>query len=119
MTDYLNHGPRGWLTRISVSITVVLILVAGIALSAVFFALFLVLALVGGIWFWWKTRHLRREVRKRQSEFEADFQRRSQEDFQGSKDFIETEYQVLEQHPAPEEPVVQEAKINRDQSDSH
>lgn len=69
-----------WLTRLALLLITALALVAAIVLSALFFALFLVLALIGGGWLWWQHRRLRRQAKQQQA------------------DFIETEYVVLEEH---------------------
>lgn len=69
-----------WLNRLILLLIASLALVTGIVLSALFFALFLVLALIGGGWLWWQRRHLRRQAKREQAEF------------------IETEYEVLEEH---------------------
>lgn len=67
-----------WLNRLILFLIAALALVTGMVLSAVFLALFLVLALIGGGWLWWQRRHLRRQTQREQAEF------------------IETEYEVLE-----------------------
>ena len=81
-------GPRTWLARLSMTLAMVLTLAAGIALSAVFFAVFVVVAVVWGGWFWWQTRHLHRQMREQG----GDIQR---------ADIIDVEYQVLEDHSTP------------------
>jgi UPF0716 family protein affecting phage T7 exclusion len=45
-----------------------LILVAGLFVSAVVFSMMLVVGLAAGGWLWWKTRHVRRELRERMEE---------------------------------------------------
>lgn len=75
-----NTNPLfAWLTRLVLFLVAALALMAGIVLAALFFALFLVLALIGGGWLWWQRRRLRRQGKQQ-------------------ADFIETEYVVLEQH---------------------
>jgi len=59
----LNHRPS-WLARLGLSAGFVLAIAAGVVLSAVFFALFSVMALVFGGWLWWQTRRLRRQQRE-------------------------------------------------------
>ncbi len=76
----LSHRPS-WLARLGLSVVFVFAIAAGVVLSAVFFALFLVLALVFGGWLWWQTRRLRRQ--HRETFIEADYE-------------VETEYEILE-----------------------
>ena len=83
-------GPQSWLSRLVMALTLSLALVAGIFLSAIFFALFMVLALIGIVWFWWQNRKLRHKKTNR-STIDGDI--------------VEVEYQVLEEHhsyPTPE-----------------
>lgn len=86
-------GPSSWLARLGMTLALILILAAGIALSAVFFAVFAVLAIVWGGWFWWQTRHLRRQMREQGGRVQG-------------ADIIEVEYQVLDDpsQRAPTEP---------------
>jgi membrane protein implicated in regulation of membrane protease activity len=76
-----TRGPRSWLARIGFALTLILAILAGIALSAVLFAVIAVLALVGGVWFWWQTRHLRKQMREQQEEI------------------LDAEYEVIDDHP--------------------
>ena len=78
-----TYGQVPILTRLAVGVLTALFLVAGIFLSAVFFALFLVLALFGAAWLWWQRRNLRRNAAK--------------------SDYIEAEYEVIEQSGATQD----------------
>jgi hypothetical protein len=95
-------GPSSWLARLGMTLALVLILAAGIALSAVFFAVFAVLAMVWGSWFWWQTRHLRRQMREQGGNVQR-------------ADIIEVEYQVLED-PSTPEPTKVEYQVLEDPS---
>lgn len=86
MNRLLEYRPS-WLTRLGLSLGFILMLTAGVILSAVFFALFLVVALVAGGWLWWQTRRLRQQIRE---PIEADYTVESRHDP------IEGEYLVLE-----------------------
>lgn len=74
-----HYTPLSWPARLGLVLVFTLALAAGVVLSAAFFALFLVLALVGSVWLWWQRRRLRRQGRR-----------------QGG-DIIEVEYEVLEE----------------------
>lgn len=52
-----------WPARLGVVAVMVLSVGAAVVLSAVFFALFLVLGLVASGWLWWQNRRLQREAR--------------------------------------------------------
>ncbi len=75
-------GPQTWLSRLVMTLILSLALVAGIFLSAIFFALFMVVALIGIVWFWWQSRKLRH---KKTGRNKVD------------GDIVEVEYQVLEE----------------------
>ncbi len=80
--NFQTGGPRNWLAQIGGIVLLILILAAGIALSAVFFVVFGVLAMIWAVWFWWQSRHLRKQIRQQQP------------------DIIEVEYEVVhEEHP--------------------
>ncbi len=70
--------PPSWLARIGFALILTLTLVAAVALSAVFFALFVVLGLIGAGWLWWQRRRLYKQARA------------------GQGDIIEVEYEILE-----------------------
>lgn len=61
----LGASASGLLTRAAAIAAGALILVAGLFVSAVVFSVLLVVGLVAGGWLWWKTRHVRRELRER------------------------------------------------------
>lgn len=73
--------PLSWLARLGFALAFVLALVAGIVLSAAFFAVLVALALVGGAWLWWQQRRLRRQAGR------------------GRGEIIDVEYEVLEERP--------------------
>jgi uncharacterized membrane protein (UPF0182 family) len=77
MNPYPTHSPS-WLARIGFTLILTLALVAAVALSAVFFALFVVLGLIGGVWLWWQRRRFYKQMRA------------------GQGDIIEAEYEILE-----------------------
>lgn len=79
MNPYLSNPPS-WLARIGFTLILALVLVAAVALSAVFFALFVVLGLIGAAWLWWQRRRLQKQMRT------------------GQGDIIEVEYEILEDH---------------------
>ncbi|MGF1525207.1 MAG: hypothetical protein ACFCBW_00180 [Candidatus Competibacterales bacterium] len=62
---------KRWTTRIAGAGVLAVAVVMGLALTTLFFAVFLVLALVGSGVLWWKTRHWRREQRRRAAAGEA------------------------------------------------
>jgi uncharacterized protein HemX len=72
---------------------------AAVVLSAVFFALFLVLGLVAGGWLWWQNRRLQREIRTQ---------------------FVEAEYEVVAEADLLEDSSDQDQdiSINKRQSSS-
>ena len=66
-----NRGRRpgpGLLTRIVAVIGGALVLIGAIAISIVVFAVVAALILVGGLYLWWKTRDLRKQMRARMEE---------------------------------------------------
>jgi hypothetical protein len=71
-------NPPSWLARIGFTLILTLTLIAAVALSAVFFALFVVLGLIGAGWLWWQRRRLYKQMRT------------------GQGDIIEVEYEILE-----------------------
>jgi type IV secretory pathway TraG/TraD family ATPase VirD4 len=95
----LNHRPS-WLTRLGLSVMFVLAVAAGVVLSAVFVALFLVVALVFGGWLWWQTRRLRRQ--QGETFIEADYE-------------VESEYEILEDR-RPQEVVVEKKRSRQEYS---
>ncbi len=52
-----------WLFRAGVFAAGILVLIAALAISLALFAIALTVIAIGGAWFWWKTRHLRKEIR--------------------------------------------------------
>jgi Flp pilus assembly protein TadB len=60
-------GP-GLLTRIVAVISGALLLVGAIAISIVAFAVVAAVIIVGGLYLWWKTRDLRKQMRARMEE---------------------------------------------------
>jgi len=79
MTTY-PYNPPSWLARLGLALIFTLTLIAAVALSAVFFALFVVLALAGGSWLWWQRWRLSRRMRSAHG------------------DIIGVEYEVLEDY---------------------
>ena len=73
------YNPPSWLARLGLALIFTLTLIAAVALSAVFFALFVVLALAGGGWLWWQRWRLSRRMRSAHG------------------DIIEVEYEVVEE----------------------
>lgn len=65
---FLRAGASGLLGRALAIAAGGVILVAGLFVSAVVFSVMLVVGLVAGGWLWWKTRHLRRDLRHRMDE---------------------------------------------------
>lgn len=66
-TYSFGFQPRTLWGRIVGAVLGAVVLVAAFAFSIVIFAVLAVGAVVAGGWLWWKTRHLRREVRAAQS----------------------------------------------------
>ncbi len=79
MNTYPYNSPS-WLARLGLALIFTLTLIAAVALSAVFFALFVILALAGGGWLWWQRWRLSRRMRAEPG------------------DIIEVEYEVLEDY---------------------
>lgn len=65
---FLPAGASGFLARAVAIAAGGLILLAGLFVSAVVFSVMLVVGLAAGGWLWWKTRHLRRDLRARMDE---------------------------------------------------
>lgn len=63
--------PGGLLGRALAIAAAGLFLVAGLFISAVVFSVMLVAGLIGGGWLWWKSRHLRRDLRERIAQMQA------------------------------------------------
>ncbi len=79
-----NYTALSWLARLGLAIMFALTLLAGMALSVVFFTLLAGMALLASGWLWWQTRRLRRRVRESQGNvIEGEYE-------------IETESQLLE-----------------------
>lgn len=74
------YNPPSWLARLGLALIFTLTLITAVALSAVFFALFVVLALAGGGWLWWQRWRLSRRMRSEHG------------------DIIGVEYEVLEDY---------------------
>ena len=72
--------PFDWLKHLGLALVFVLAVLAAITLSAVFFAIFSVLALILGVWLWWQSRHLRRQLREQEEAI------------------LEVEYEVVDEH---------------------
>lgn len=70
-----------WLTRLGVGLSVAGMLIVGLTLTMVFFALFLAASVVLGGWLWWQVRRL---------------QRQQQEDYIETEYTVEAEYELLE-----------------------
>ena len=66
----LRLGPPGPLGRALTIIAGGLVLVAGLFVSAVIFSVLLVVGVVAGGWFWWKTRALRRQLGERMAQMQ-------------------------------------------------
>lgn len=63
----LRTGPIG---RALAIVAGGLVLVAGLFVSAVVFSVLLVVGVVAGGWFWWKTRDLRKQLRERMAQMQ-------------------------------------------------
>lgn len=81
MNPLLQH--LSWPARLGVVAVMVLSVGAAVVLSAVFFALFLVLGLVASGWLWWQNRRLQREARRHfvEAEYEVVAEADLLEDF--------------------------------------
>ena len=83
MNQRLPSGAgTGLLARVGFALVFVMALGAGLVLSAAFFAVFMVLAVIGSIWLWWQRRRWRRQNPQTHSN-------------NSSHDTIEGEFQVL------------------------
>jgi hypothetical protein len=70
-----------WLTRLGVSLSLIGMLIVGLTLTLVFFALFLAFSVVLGGWLCWRVRQLRRQ---------------QQEEYIETEYTVEAEYELLE-----------------------
>jgi uncharacterized protein HemX len=97
MNPLLQH--LSWPARLGVGAVMILSVGAAVVLSAVFFALFLLLGLVAGGWLWWQNRRLQREV---------------------STQFVKAEYEVVAEADLLEDSrnQDQDTSINKQQSSS-
>ncbi len=62
-TYRFGFAPTGLVGRIVGFLVGAVVLVLAFAFSLVLFAVLAVAAVIGGAWLWWKTRHVRRELR--------------------------------------------------------
>ncbi len=67
---FLPAGATGFLGRALAVAAGGLVLLAGLFVSAVVFSVMLVVGLAAGGWLWWKTRHLRRDLRERMQDMQ-------------------------------------------------
>lgn len=61
--------PPSWLSRLGLAATSTLIVVAGLTVASVLFALLLVAGLAAGGWLWWQYRKLLRRARDARPDF--------------------------------------------------
>lgn len=66
----LRPRSAGLLGRVLALIAGGMILVAGLFVSVLVFSLLLVVGVVAGGWFWWKTRDLRKDLRERMAQMQ-------------------------------------------------
>ena len=67
---FLPAGASGLFGRALAIAAGGLVLIAGLFVSAVVFSVMLVVGLAAGGWLWWKTRHVRRDLRERLAEMQ-------------------------------------------------
>lgn len=63
--------PVGMLQKMGAAAVAVIVFGMALAFSVMFFAVVAAIALVGGIYFWWKTRDLRKVMREAQAQAQA------------------------------------------------
>jgi hypothetical protein len=68
---YSSSRPSGPLQKVAAIVLTVGIAAAVLVFSSVFLVLLLLAAAIGGIWLWWKTRHVRRMMREMQGQMEG------------------------------------------------
>lgn len=96
MPVYLTPPPRSPLARALAAIVGAVLLVAAFMIGMVAFVVLLGVGLITGIWLWFRTRHLRREI-------EAAANRRadpSRDPSSNPGDAIEGEYSVVSRDEA-------------------
>ena len=86
----VTQSAKVWMARLGLASVFGLAIIAALFLSAFFFALLLVLAAIGSLVFWWKTRGMRKRAAAVQREFEE------QQAF-AKGNIIEAEYRVEQQ----------------------
>ena len=86
----LTESAKMWMARLGLVTIFGLAVVAAVFLSAVFFAVFLVLAVIGSVIFWWQTRRLRQRAAEVQRVYEEE------QEFHSRGELLEAEYRVEE-----------------------
>ena len=86
----LTESAKMWIARLGLFSIFGLAIVAAVFLSAIFFAVFLVLAVIGSAIFWWQTRDLRQRAADMQRVYEEE------QEFHSRGDLLEVEYHVEE-----------------------
>ena len=64
----LRTGPGGTVAKVLAVVAGAMVLIAAVFVSAVVFSAMLVVGAVGGGWFWWKTRDVRKRFRERMAQ---------------------------------------------------
>lgn len=64
--SYSSSGSSGLLQKVAAGVAAVAMAVALLVFSSVILAVLAVIVVVGGIYMWWKTRHVRRAMREMQ-----------------------------------------------------
>lgn len=73
----LNDGRQpGWLSKLLAFVIGTGVMILGFMFSLVALAVVAVLAVIAGIWFWWKTRALRRQLREQAPDANTAWQTR-------------------------------------------
>ena len=88
MPVYLSPPPQSPLARAAAAVVGALLLVGTFMIGIVAFVVLLGIGLIGGAWFWFRTRHLRRALNEA-AEAQATTQAES------PADVIEAEYSVV------------------------
>ena len=91
----LTESAKMWMARLGLVSIFGLAIVAAVFLSAVFFAVFLILAVIGSVIFWWQTRHLRQRAAEVQRAYEEE------QEFHSRGELLEVEYRVEETREEP------------------
>ncbi len=86
MPVYLSRPPQSPLARALAAVVGAVLLVGAFMVGIVAFLVMLGVGLVGGAWFWFRTRHLRRAMREGQA---------AGRESPAPKDAIEGEYTVV------------------------